>query len=245
MNVLSLFAGIGGLELGLERAGMTVVGQVEINPFCRGVLEQHWPDVPKHDDVRTAVPWWMSEERPDVDVVCGGFPCQPFSHAGKKLGIADERWGWPWMRDVIDAVRPRIVVVENVAALLRDVEAFSVVLGDLSDLGFDVEWDVVSACSLGAPHMRRRLFMVAYPHRGDGQSWMGPVGQWAQQVRSSYGGPGAWRDRVHRALQAASGDARNADGAAVEMVQSIGNAVVPQVGEFIGRTVLDAAASLT
>lgn len=69
MNVLSLFAGIGGLELGLERAGMTVVGQVEIDPFCRQVLAKHWPDVPKHDDVRTAVQWWESEPRPDVDLI--------------------------------------------------------------------------------------------------------------------------------------------------------------------------------
>jgi DNA (cytosine-5)-methyltransferase 1 len=100
MNVLSLFAGIGGIELGLERAGMTTVGQVEINPYCRRVLARHWPEVPRHEDVRTAVEWWQSTERPPVDVVCGGFPCQPFSHAGKQLGTADERWGWPWMADV-------------------------------------------------------------------------------------------------------------------------------------------------
>lgn len=114
MNVLSLFSGIGGLELGLERAGMTVVGQVEIDPFCRRVLAKHWPEVPRHDDVRTAVAWWLDRARPAVDVVAGGFPCQPFSNAGHKRGIADERWGWPWMADVVRAVRPRFVVMENV-----------------------------------------------------------------------------------------------------------------------------------
>ncbi|WP_136244888.1 DNA cytosine methyltransferase [Mycobacterium intracellulare] len=238
LNVLSLFAGIGGLELSLERAGMTVVGQVEIDPFCRRVLENHWPDVPKHDDVRTAVQWWESEPRPDVELICGGFPCQPFSHAGQHLGVADERWGWPWMRDVIDAVRPSYVVVENVPPLLRDVEAFSAVLSDLSDLRFDADWDVVSACSLGAPHTRRRLFLVAYPDGGDGISRMGSVGQRSQPVSSDDSGSGAWRDRVDWALQTASRDDRNADGLSVQMVQSLGNAVVTQVSEYIGTQLL-------
>ncbi len=140
MNVLSLFAGIGGLELGLERAGMTTVGQVEIDPWCRQVLARHWPDVPRHDDVRTAPDWWASTERPPVDVVCGGFPCQPFSTAGLRRGVTDERWGWPWMADVIRMARPRYVVVENVAALLRDSDAFGWLLADLADLRMDAEW---------------------------------------------------------------------------------------------------------
>src|SRR5690606_23421248 len=84
LNILSLFAGVGGLELGLEWAGMRTVGQVEIDPYCQRVLAHHWPDVPRHDDVNTAPHWWRSEPRPPVDVVCGGFPCQPFSLAGKQ-----------------------------------------------------------------------------------------------------------------------------------------------------------------
>src|SRR5690348_11915979 len=98
---------------------MTTVGQVEIDPWCRRVLARHWPDVPRHDDVRTAPEWWASTERPPVDVVCGGFPCQPFSSAGLRRGVGDERWGWPWMASVVRAVRPRYVVVENVADLVR------------------------------------------------------------------------------------------------------------------------------
>ena len=94
-NVLELFAGIGGLCLGLERAGMTAVGQVELDPFCRRVLNKHWPEVPKHDDVKTTVKWWLSEPRPPVHVIAGGYPCQPESLAGKRLGITDERWLWP------------------------------------------------------------------------------------------------------------------------------------------------------
>jgi DNA (cytosine-5)-methyltransferase 1 len=113
LNVLSLFAGIGGLELGLERAGMTTVGQVELDPYCQRVLARHWPEVPRHDDVRTAAVWWLGAPRPRVDVVCGGFPCQPFSVAGRQLGTADERWGWPWMADVIRTVRPRYVLRAN------------------------------------------------------------------------------------------------------------------------------------
>ncbi|WP_229400484.1 DNA cytosine methyltransferase [Micromonospora okii] len=87
MNVLDLFAGIGGLSLGLQRAGMRIVGHVEINPFCRAVLHKHWPEVPAHDDVRTAVAWWRTETRPRIDVV-GGYPSQPDSVAGPKLGAA-------------------------------------------------------------------------------------------------------------------------------------------------------------
>ncbi|MHA7703435.1 DNA cytosine methyltransferase [Mycobacterium sp. ML4] len=235
LNVLSLFAGIGGLELGLERAGMTVVGQVEINPFCRQVLAKHWPDVPRHDDVRTAVEWWESETRPDVDIICGGFPCQPFSLAGRRNGLADERWGWPWMRDVIDAVRPRYVLIENVAALLRDAEAISIVLGDLSSLGFDAEWDVVSACSVGAPHRRRRLFVVAYPcgsglqglHQTRGRVDLQSV---APLVRRDWA-PEPALDRV------AYGIPRRL---VRDDIQALGNAVVPQVSEHIGRQIIAA-----
>src|SRR5580700_10622450 len=101
MNVLSLFSGIGGLDLGLERAGMTVAGQVEIDPWCRKILAKHWPEVPRHDDVRTATGWWLSESRPVVDLVCGGVPCQPVSVAGKGLAQQDERWLWPATMDIV------------------------------------------------------------------------------------------------------------------------------------------------
>lgn len=226
LNVLSLFAGIGGLELGLERAGMTTVGQVEINPFCRQVLAKHWPDIPRHDDVRTAVQWWASEERPNVDVICGGFPCQPFSEAGQRRGIADERWGWPWMRDVIDAIRPRYVLTENVHRLVKDGEAFSLILGDLSELGFDAQWDVVTACSVGAPHLRKRLFLLAYPageRRGFG--W----GIERQESGHQTGDVCHWTSEPepHRVAHGLPGR--------VDRNRALGNAVVPQVAETVGR----------
>ncbi|HEU4541968.1 MAG TPA: DNA cytosine methyltransferase, partial [Jiangellaceae bacterium] len=159
----SLFSGIGGLELGLERAGMTVVGQVEIDPFCRRVLEKHWPEVPKHDDVRTCVEWWGREARPAVHVVAGGFPCQPVSNAGLRLAQDDERWLWPVFADVVRHLRPDWVLLENVAALLG--RGAGDVLGDLAACGYDAEWDCIPAAAVGAPHLRDRWFCVAYPQR--------------------------------------------------------------------------------
>lgn len=235
LRALSLFTGVGGLDLGLERAGITTVGQVEISEYCRTVLEHHWPEVPRHDDVRTAPAWWAGTIRPAVDLVTGGPPCQPFSDGGKRHGIADERWAWPWMRDVVAAVRPRYVLVENVAALLRDTEAFSIILGDLSDLGFDAEWSVVSACSLGASHRRRRLFVVAYPGGAGLQGLLDPRGRVDLQ-------PAAADLRRRWAPEPAV--ARVADGVPRRLVRdaihAYGNAVVPAVAEHIGRLIVAA-----
>ena len=241
MNVLSLFSGIGGLELGLERAGMTVVGQVEIDPFARAVLATHWPEVPRHDDVRTAIPWWSSQPRPSVDVVAGGFPCQPFSAAGRRRGVADERWGWPWMADVVRAVRPRVVLVENVPRLLADHVAFGWVLADLAALGFDAQWGVLSACAVGAPHTRDRLFLVAHTHRVDGRPRVGT--RPGQPVPRGHGGTGPWADPVDGLLEAARRSGRVADGVPDRLeparVRALGNAVVPQVAEHLGRLILE------
>lgn len=239
MNVLSVFAGIGGLDLGLERAGMTVVGQVELDPYCRTVLARHWPEVPRHDDIRTAIAWWRRTVRPAVDLIAGGFPCQPFSRHGLGLGIADHRWGWPWMRDLVAAVRPRYVLIENVAALLGHAEAFHRILSDLSALGFDAVWSVVSACSLGAPHTRERLFLLAHPAGDDGQPPLhlpAPVAR--RRPRPGTAGGAARPDRW---LPEPPVD-RVAHGLPKRLVchplHALGNAVVPQVAEHVGRLVL-------
>jgi len=163
MNVFSAFSGLGGLELGLERAGMTVVGQVEINEYCRRVLAKHWPEVPRHDDVRTCVDWWRSEPRPPVHVVAGGFPCQPVSVAGKGRAQADDRWVWPAMWAVIRDLRPDVAIMENVPGLLG--RGIGDVLGDLAAGGYDAEWDCVPAAAVGAPHLRDRVFVVAHAQR--------------------------------------------------------------------------------
>jgi DNA (cytosine-5)-methyltransferase 1 len=162
VNVLSLFSGIGGLELGLERAGMTTVGQVEKDPYCLKVLAKHWPEVPRHDDVTTAVEWWQSRSRPVVDVIAGGFPCQDISNAGAKAGIGGERSGlWAYMAHTVRVLRPRYVVMENVSAIL--VRGLDVVAADLAACGYDVQWDCVPASAIGAHHQRDRWWAVAYP----------------------------------------------------------------------------------
>lgn len=238
-TVLELFAGIGGMSLGLERAGFRVVGQVEIDPFCRSVLARHWPEVPRHDDARTAAGWWTSQPRPRVDVVAGGFPCQPFSVAGLKRGTADPRWMWPAMAAVIRVVRPRYVLVENVAALPRDRPAFGWLLGDLAELGFNAEWSLLSACAVGAPHVRKRLLLVAYPDSIDGPPRMGPdLAGNRETLQRRRKATRAWRDRVTWSVEAARADDRDADGAAARMVAAGGNAVVPNVAEHVGRTIL-------
>lgn len=239
MNVLSLFAGIGGLELGLERAGMSIVGQVELDPFCRSILAHHWPEVPKHDDVRTAPGWWASAVRPAVDLVTGGFPCQPFSTAGRRRGIADERWGWPWMAAVVRVVRPRYVLVENVAALLDDGDAFGWVLRDLAALGFDAQWSVLPACAVGAPHTRERLFLVAHSHRVDGPPRVG-LGNGRPLPRRRRG-PHPWPDPINGLLATPPDTSGMAHGIPPQLdgprVRALGNAVVPHVAEHIGHMI--------
>lgn len=246
MNVLSLFAGIGGLDLGLECAGMSVVGQVEIDPFCQRVLAKHWPEVPQHDDVRTASEWWRSAIRPPVHVVAGGPPCQPASRAGVRLGHADPRWGWPWLLDVVRAVEPGHIIVENPPGILdlHRGRPFGWILGQLADLGFDAEWSVLSACAMGAPHTRERLFLVANAHGGDGSlrlgSWTG------RPIQGVDGGAGAWANPLDGPLAADGYGLRVADGVSAGLeparVKSLGNAVVPQVAEYIGRLVMAGAA---
>lgn len=159
MIVGSLFSGIGLLDLGLERAGLgSPAWQVEIDPFCRQVLARHWPEVPRHDDVRTFQPCST------VDVVAGGFPCQPHSVAGQRLGAADHRHLWPEYARVVRAAGPKIVIIENVPGLRTS--ALREVLADLAAMGFDAEWCHFAAGALGAPHRRDRLWLAAtHPDR--------------------------------------------------------------------------------
>jgi DNA (cytosine-5)-methyltransferase 1 len=157
LNVGSLFAGIGGFDLGLERAGMHTVWQVEQEPFRRAVLARQFPDAQRFKDVRDVgahnLEW--------VDVICGGFPCQDLSLAGKGAGIDGARSGlWSEYARIVGELRPRYVIVENVPALLG--RGMGRVLGDLAALGYDAEWDCLPASAFGAPHRRDRLWIVAY-----------------------------------------------------------------------------------
>lgn len=162
-RVLDLFSGIGAFSLGLQRAGMQPVAFVEIDPFCRDVLARHWPGVPIHHDVRTA-------EFPDADIICGGFPCQDVSRAGKRAGITGERSGL--YRELVRAfrlVRPKHAILENVAALLDD--GMGDVLGDLAEGGNCVEWDCVPAKAIGACHERDRVWIVAHTASERREGW--------------------------------------------------------------------------
>jgi DNA (cytosine-5)-methyltransferase 1 len=231
VNVLSLFSGIGGLELGLERAGMTTVGQVELDLFCRRVLAKHWPEVPRHEDVRTAPAWWSSEHRPPVDVVCGGFPCQDLSHAGRRAGLEGEHSGlWAHYAEVIRAVRPRYVIVENSPGLL--VRGMGRVVGDLAASGYDTEWDCVPAAAVGATQLRARLWILAYSRGIRNQADDAIQPGWPQpELRP-------WWDAEPDVGRVADGLPR---GMAGRLLKPIGNAVVPQVAEYIGRLIVDHA----
>ena len=159
MKVGSLFTGIGGIDLGLERAGMSIGWHAEVDSYCCRVLRKHWPDVPNLGDVRT-INW---ENVPHVDVIAGGYPCQPFSLAGARGGTDDPRHLWPVMANAIRQLRPRFALLENVAGHLS--MGFGDVLGELAEIGYDAEWDCVPAAAVGAPHRRDRVFVIAYPNR--------------------------------------------------------------------------------
>jgi DNA (cytosine-5)-methyltransferase 1 len=239
MRVGSLFSGIGGFDLGLERAGHSIVWQVENDAYCRKVLAKHWPDVPCYEDVHDCGTHNLEE----VDVICGGFPCQPVSTAGKQLAQDDERWLWPEFARVIRELQPRYVLVENVPGLL--VRGLGDVLGDLAAAGYDAEWGCVSAASVGAPHLRKRIFIMAHRererlegHAGDGDHGHESRRLKARPNRSTGEGCLPPRDRPYGDYWAVEPNVgRVADGvpARVDRLRALGNAIVPQVAEWVGR----------
>jgi DNA (cytosine-5)-methyltransferase 1 len=227
VKVGSLFSGIGGLDLGLERAGFQIAWNSEIDPYCCRVLNKWWPDVPNLGDV-TTIDW--SDVEP-VDLICGGYPCPAFSQAARGRNVAPDLW--PHMRDAITVLRPRLVLLENVAAHLG--RGFSRVLADLDALGFDAEWTTLTACTFGAAHTRRRLFALAYADR-DWQPAL-TVDAEVEGLRLPSGDRGRWGIPT-------ADDARADDGIPdrLDRVRALGNAVVPQVAEHIGRWLMEAAA---
>lgn len=245
LTALSLFSGIGGMDLGFEQEGFDIRGQVEIDPLCSAVLARHWPNVPRHNDVRTFDWWHNSLGSPPFDVIFGGFPCQPFSHAGARRGTDDDRWLWPYFYDAIRLVEPRYVVIENVPGLrtISNGSVFKRILWDLADSGYDAVWSCVSASSLGYPHERLRIFVVAYPHGVLGEprdfeqkirwgeiSDVPDVDEAATQALASFNFDG-------READGASGGMAVASGLTARMVGAGGNAVIPGMARIPAQVV--------
>lgn len=196
MHLGSLFSGIGGLELGIERAtGARTRWQVEIDPFCRRVLERHWPDAQRFDDVRTV---GVHNLEP-VDILCGGFPCQDLSVAGRGAGLDGERSGLFFeVVRIVREIRPRYVLLENVAALLA--RGLGRVLGELAACRYDARWGVFSAAGVGAPHLRERIFILAADAERGGLREQ-PVAITWSDGRTAAPGDGAARDASYANLQ--------------------------------------------
>ena len=156
MKFLSLFSGVGGFDLGLERAGMECVGQVENNEKCLAWLYYQWPNVKKIKDIHDV----KGNEFGPVQLICGGFPCQPHSNAGKKLRTKDDRFLWPEMLRVIQELKPRWVLGENVTGFIR--MGLDEALSDLEGCGYETQAFIIPACGVDAPHLRERVFIVAH-----------------------------------------------------------------------------------
>ena len=164
MTHASLFSGIGGFDLAAEWAGWTNMFNCEIDPFCRHVLKYHFPNAIQYEDIRTTN---FAVWRGRIDVLTGGFPCQPFSLAGKRKGTQDDRYLWPEMLRVIRTIRPRWVVGENVLGIINWSKGmvFEQVCSDLETAGYEVQSYIIPACGIDAPHQRYRVWFVA--HRAD------------------------------------------------------------------------------
>lgn len=227
----SLFSGIGGLDLGLDRAGFECRFQVEIDPYCTKVLERHWPNVRRYGDITKV----DGRELERVDLLCGGFPCVDISAAGRQEGIEAPRSGlWFEFARIIRELRPRYVLIENVAALL--VRGMGRVLGELAACGYDAEWQVLSACAVGAPHPRNRVFILAYPcgSRLEGiyeACWGVDLQPTTRDLRRHWQAEPEM-DRV------AYGFPR---GVVKYPLIGIGNAVVPQLSQWIGERIIAAS----
>lgn len=242
LRTLSLFSGIGGLDLGLERSGaMEPAAFCEIAEYCRKVLSTRWPKVRQYEDVRSLTADALRRDGISVNAICGGFPCQDISYAGYGAGLSGDRSGlWFEYARLISELGPEVVVVENVSALLD--RGMGEVLGTLSDLGFDAEWDTVTACSVGHTHMRRRVFIVAYSDRFDGRERL--RNSLARAFRTLQAGDGFASARARQRTRMANPSElyRGADGLpfGMERNRAIGNAVAPDVAEVIGRAILEA-----
>ena len=251
MVIGELFAGIGGLGLGLERAipGARIAWQVEQNPFCRHILEKHWPEARRFEDVRTVT----KEQLETVDIIAAGFPCQGASVAGKRLGLSDDRTALWWeVVRIASVLRPRYLVLENVPGLLtvsggRD---FGTVLGSMAQIGYDAEWTCISASEFGAPHIRERLFIIGTTANANSVDFFrrnDPVLS-SQKKKTKENREITYSEalrgseiarRNYWASKSSSPFCGMDDGIPkrVDRLRALGNAVVPQCAEWIGQRI--------
>lgn len=240
MNVLDLFSGIGGFSLGLERAGMKTIAFCEIDKKAQLVLKKHWPNVPIFEDVSTLKKEDIHEQ---VDVICGGFPCQDISLAGRGAGLEGARSGlWYEFHRLINEIRPRYAIIENVSALRS--RGLEQVLRGLSQIGYDAEWHCIPASAVGAPHQRDRIWIIAYivGTGGEGLVTSADLGKARQGgvrceknlldiAKSPFQSGDRWPAPLVRRMD---------DGIPnrVDRLKQLGNAVVPRIPELIGNMVM-------
>ena len=204
LKVLDLFSGIGGFSLGLERTGgFDTVAFCEVCPKARQVLRKHWQDIPIYEDVKTLTSEQLESDNIKVDVITGGFPCQDISTCGKGAGIEGERSGLFYeIIRLANEIRPHYVILENVSALLG--RGMDVVLGELSKIGFDAEWHCIPASSIGAPHRRDRIWIIAYRNTNNSiREAIGGIQKGTNaecsRIRSDVSYPTSWQGYEHEA----------------------------------------------
>lgn len=245
LKLLDIFSGIGGFSLGLERTGgFETAAFCEIEEYPRRVLAKHWPEVPCYNDVRELTAERLAADGIVVDAICGGFPCQDISLAGNGAGLDGARSGlWSEYARIIgelaDCGRPvKYILVENVAALLG--RGFDRVLRDLAEVGYDAEWHCIPASYAGLRQLRDRIWIVAYPKRYSIQGRAHFTETWRQASRAEQLAglvqPGTW-PTVSGARNCGTG---HGVPNGIHRNKAIGNAVVPQIPELLGRTLLAA-----
>ena len=243
MTFGSFFSGFGGLDLGFERAGFECLWQIENNETAIRILEKNFPNVRRYKDAKTTDKAQLAK----VDIIAGGFPCQDISSSNSKgEGVeGGERSGlWSEMFDAVRVLRPRYALIENVTNLTR--RGLDRVLSDLASIGYDAEWQTLSAKDFGFPHERKRLFIAAYPVRvGLPEKTLFDESDYrhlqSQRKFIQANRATVRLENVGRSYPAIPEHIRVDDGSAKglgEIIRGIGNAVVPEIGEWIGKQII-------